>query len=230
MSAWDLHQSWQKVSTLGPVQEVKGTFPHMSCFQAASKAQDLPLPLLLAVARGESDFNPRVESKANAIGVMQIQWPGTAKDLGIIQKASLYNPCINIDAGARYLKQLINRYNDVNMALAAYNYGPGRIKTTMTWATIPSGARWYSGYIFDHYQYVTRDTNFVYSPTNKLTLATFNEPFRAKAMTAYFHAKYPGISIDWFADKLGRYRVVASFDDDSQRQRYSPMLERLGVL
>ena len=64
-------------------------FPHASCFKAASSAHGLPESLLLAVARGESDFVPTARSKANAHGVMQILWPGTANDLGIYRLTHL---------------------------------------------------------------------------------------------------------------------------------------------
>ena len=89
------------------------TFPHATCFRAASSATDLPETLLLAVARGESDFEETARSKANAHGVMQIQWPGTAKHLGIHRLTDLYDPCTNIDAGARYLKELVGKYDRV---------------------------------------------------------------------------------------------------------------------
>lgn len=227
-SAWDVHQAWDQVADPLVSHDVKSTFPFMACFKTASKLHDLPLPLLLAVARGESDFDAQAESKANAIGVMQIQWPGTAKHLGIDTKQSLYNPCINIEAGTRYLKQLIARYDDLNMAIAAYNYGPGRIKKSMNWASLPSGAKWYSEYILDHFNYITRDATIHYAPSNKLILAEFNEPFRAKSMTLYFHKKMPGLVIDWFEHKDGKYAVTASFDDDQQRHEYLPQLAKLG--
>jgi soluble lytic murein transglycosylase-like protein len=119
-------------------------FPHATCFKAAAIAHDIPETLLLAVARGESDFNPTARSKANAHGVMQILWPGTANDLGIHRLSELYEPCTNIDAGARYLKGLITRFDgNLHLALAAYNYGPGRIEANQS--SIPSGANWYSG-------------------------------------------------------------------------------------
>ena len=75
-------------------------FPHASCFKAAAAAHGLPETLLLAVARGESDFEATARSKANAHGVMQILWPDTANDLGIYRLTDLYDPCTNIDAGA----------------------------------------------------------------------------------------------------------------------------------
>ncbi len=228
MTPWDLHKTWRDISNQSLSQEIQGAFPHISCFKAASANYQLPLPLLLAVARGESDFDAKAKSKANAIGIMQIQWPGTAKHLGIENQSDLYTPCINIDAGSRYLKQLLDRYGDLQMALAAYNYGPGRIKTEMNWATIPPGARWYSRYIYDHYRYITRDAPVVYQPDNKLKLLEFSEPFRAQAMTIYLKDKWPGLSIDWFENKQGRYSVVASFDDEVQRGKYLPKLNHLG--
>ena len=57
-------------------------FPYQECFERVADRHDLPLTLLLAVARGESDFKADAKSSANAYGVMQIQWPGTASDLG----------------------------------------------------------------------------------------------------------------------------------------------------
>ena len=95
-------------------------FPHASCFRAASVAHGLPETLLLAVARGESDFETTARSKANAHGVMQIQWPGTAHHLGIHRLTNLYDPCTNIDAGAKYLKELEARYDgNIHLVLAA---------------------------------------------------------------------------------------------------------------
>ncbi len=104
------------------------TFPHATCFSVAALEYGLPESLLLAIARGESDFDATARSRANAHGVMQILWPGTARHLGIHRLSDLYEPCTNIDAGARYFKELLERYDgNVHLALAAYNYGPGRI-------------------------------------------------------------------------------------------------------
>lgn len=91
-------------------------------FLVAALEYGLPESLLLAVARGESDCEARARSRANAHGVMQILWPDTAKHLGINRLSDLYEPCTNIDAGARYLKELLARYDgNVHLALAAYN-------------------------------------------------------------------------------------------------------------
>ncbi|MDH3589100.1 MAG: lytic transglycosylase domain-containing protein, partial [Gammaproteobacteria bacterium] len=163
------------------------SFPHETCFKSAAIAYDIPLTLLLAVARGESDFDVRARSHANAHGLMQILWPATANHLGIYRLSQLYDPCVNVDAGARYLREMLNRYdNNVHLALAAYNYGPHRIHRNRK---IPDGAAWYSSYIHRHLDYVlgrgpsalpasvARD----YSVEAKMALITFGAPYRAQA-------------------------------------------------
>ena len=105
-------------------------YPFSSCFDLASRQHKIDLDLLLAVASVESNWDPDARSSANAHGLMQIRWPLTARHLGTKRVAELYNPCLNIDLGARYLRELHEHYNqDTHLALAAYNYGPTRLKT-----------------------------------------------------------------------------------------------------
>ncbi len=118
-------------------------YPYQSCFEIASRLHHVPLDVLLAVAATESDWNPDARSAANAHGIMQIQWPETARHLGVTRVAELYNPCLNIELGARYLRELLDRNGgDLSRALAAYNYGPGRIEGR---AALPPGAAGYVG-------------------------------------------------------------------------------------
>ena len=149
----DLDSTWRGYMDRQAAVESAYRFPHATCFRVAALEYDLPETLLLAVARGESDFEATARSRANAHGVMQILWPGTANHLGIYRLSELYDPCTNIDAGARYLKEMLARYDgNVHLALAAYNYGPQR--SAQDGRDIPSGASWYSGYIYRHLTYV----------------------------------------------------------------------------
>ncbi len=116
-------------------------YPYQSCFEIASRMHDVPLDVLLAVAAAESAWDPDARSHANAHGIMQIQWPGTARHLGVTRVSELYNPCLNIELGARYLRELLDRNDgDLERALAAYNYGPTRIDGM---DELPAGARGY---------------------------------------------------------------------------------------
>lgn len=85
--------------------------------------QNFPPALALAVARVESNFNPSAKSHAGARGVMQIM-PATAEqDLGVPRR-KLYDPEINIEAGIRFLDQLIQTYDGRwDIALSHYNGG-----------------------------------------------------------------------------------------------------------
>ena len=153
----DYGATWKAYLNNDTDLEPSKIYPYEHCFRQAAQKYDVPLTLLLALARGESDFNPRAKSPASCYGIMQIQWPGTAGDLGFSSIGELYEPCKNIMAGARYIKMLMDRYNgDVHLAVAAYNYGPGRISREAASGDIPRGANWYSGYVYYHLQQVLK--------------------------------------------------------------------------
>ena len=226
--------AWKNYLATETTIEPQYRFPHATCFRAAAVAHDLPETLLLAVARGESDFEPTARSKANAHGVMQIQWPVTARHLGIFRLSELYDPCTNIDAGAKYLKEMLNQFDgNLHLALAAYNYGPQRIAANPD--DIPSGANWYSGYIYRHLGYVLGDrqprsttTRSLYSELGRSVLVEFGEPYRAAAFVARLEERAPDVQLDWFRKGVGRFSVVMIYEDRDQFDAHAGQLARAG--
>lgn len=227
----ELTASWRSFATDQTSSEPAYQFPHATCFRASAQQHDLPESLLLAVARGESDFEETARSRANAHGVMQILWPGTAKHLGIHRLSDLYDPCTNIDAGTRYLKELLKTYDgNLHLALAAYNYGPSRIAKNA--ASIPDGAVWYSGYIYRHLNYVLGNNGTVkkapdtlYSDIGQSTLITFGEPYRAEAFILRLEKNSPDLSLDWFRRGTGEFEVVLTY---ASREEFDNSARLLG--
>jgi soluble lytic murein transglycosylase-like protein len=81
--------------------------------------------LIRAVIFAESGYNPAATSRKGAQGLMQLM-PGTAQQLGV---RDAYNPKQNIEAGVRYLRALLDKYDgDLDKALAAYNAGEGAVE------------------------------------------------------------------------------------------------------
>lgn len=80
--------------------------------------------LVQAVIEVESGYNAGAVSSAGAEGLMQIM-PATQKDLGVKDS---FDPDENVKAGVRYLKKMLERFGSVQLALAAYNAGPGRVE------------------------------------------------------------------------------------------------------
>ena len=91
----------------------------------AASLYGVEAPLLKALIMAESRFHKGAVSKKGALGLMQLI-PGTAREVGVTNP---FNPEQNILGGARYLSELLKRFNFVKeLAIAAYNAGPERVE------------------------------------------------------------------------------------------------------
>ncbi|WP_010239705.1 lytic transglycosylase domain-containing protein [Clostridium arbusti] len=115
----------------------------------ASKKYGVDKKLVLAVIQQESSFNPSSTSSAGAMGLMQLM-PGTAKELGV---SNAYDINQNVDGGTKYLKSLLDTFGDYKMAIAAYNAGPGAVKSSgENISKLPSETKDYVAKVSKYYQ------------------------------------------------------------------------------
>lgn len=92
--------------------------------EEVTQREGLTPDLLRAIIQKESAFRPCAVSRKGAQGLMQLM-PDTARQFGVLDP---FDPKQNLDAGVRFLKQLLIRYEgDLSLALGAYNAGPGRV-------------------------------------------------------------------------------------------------------
>ncbi len=99
------------------------TGPYADLFNAAAAEHGVPARLLSAVAKVESGYRADAVSPAGARGLMQIM-PGTARELGV----DPMDPARAVDGAARLLKSHLRTFGSTELALAAYNAGPGAVR------------------------------------------------------------------------------------------------------
>jgi peptidoglycan DL-endopeptidase CwlO len=105
-----------------PAAAVRSAAPYAALCAETGARHGVSPALLTAVARAESGFNPAARSPAGAQGLMQLM-PETARSLG----ADPWQPASAVDGAARLLKQHLQRFGSTELALAAYNAGPGAV-------------------------------------------------------------------------------------------------------
>jgi Transglycosylase SLT domain len=99
--------------------------PFGDLIRAAAKRYSVDADLIASVIAAESNFDPKAISRRDARGLMQLL-PATAARLGV---KNIFDPQENIEAGTRYLSDLLQLYkNDLALTLAAYNAGPDRVQ------------------------------------------------------------------------------------------------------
>jgi hypothetical protein len=109
-----------RVASVGGLPERPTATDIAAHVRSAAIRHGVPESLVAAVISVESQFNPRAISRRGARGLMQLM-PETAAGLGV---RNAFDPRENVDAGARHLRDLLNRFeNDLSLALAAYNAG-----------------------------------------------------------------------------------------------------------
>jgi soluble lytic murein transglycosylase-like protein len=107
-----------------PFIEVKMTSKQKNAVKTAYRYKVEPA-IIKAIIMAESGFNPKAVSKVGARGLMQLM-PRTARSLGV---ENIFKPAHNIDAGVRYFKFLLDKYDgEIELALAAYNAGSYNVR------------------------------------------------------------------------------------------------------
>lgn len=97
---------------------------YMALIKQAATKHNLPPELIAGVIWQESRANPNAVSHCGAQGLMQLM-PETAARLGVTNS---FDPSQNIEGGAKYLRQMLDRFGKLDLAIAAYNAGPGNIE------------------------------------------------------------------------------------------------------
>lgn len=110
-----------KETTVSAFKIPQSAAPYLDQFAAAERHHNLPTGLLTRMAKQESNYDPKAVSPAGAIGLMQIipKWHPNVNP---------WNPVESIWYAGGYVRQLREQFGSWEMALAAYNWGPGNLE------------------------------------------------------------------------------------------------------
>lgn len=123
-------------------------------FEEVGKNFSLDPALLKAIAKVESSFNPKAISPKGALGLMQLM-PETAELVGV---ENPFDPLENLKGGALYLKKLLEEFGDLELALAAYNAGPEKVRTYGGIPPYPETQAYVKDVLYYYTLYRTSDT------------------------------------------------------------------------
>jgi hypothetical protein len=115
--------STEEAAGEGDKSSLDGT-PYGEIIVRAAEAHGVNPMLVSALIQVESGYRPKARSRKGAMGLMQLM-PSTAREY---QVGNPFDPKANIEAGIKHLKTLIDRFRGVELALAAYNAGPGAVE------------------------------------------------------------------------------------------------------
>ena len=108
-----------------PPQTMKTPHSYEELIHNAAEQNGIAAPLIKAIIKAESNFNPQAVSKKGALGLMQIM-PANLASLNVRDP---FDPRQNIMGGTRYFKQMMNRFGGkLTLAIAAYNAGPEQVE------------------------------------------------------------------------------------------------------
>jgi soluble lytic murein transglycosylase-like protein len=198
-------------------------YPYQSLLREAAKRYGLPLPLVLAVARGESFFDPGAVSAKGAVGIMQVM-PATAKTPYGISRSELFDPATNIDVGVHYLADQYERFQDPYLALAAYYCGPGGIDGEN--GTVGSACNEYVRYIHTHLGTITaRAEGRLPEPEGelrKLVVTNFNNYIDARDFLNFVNPRLENLQLDLFRTEVQlpehtqfQYQIIAAHGSET---------------
>lgn len=110
-------------ATAGASTPISRDTPYYNEIVRLAEKYNLPSNVFLSLVKQESQFNPTARSPKGAYGLTQLM-PGTARELGVNPR----DPLQNLEGGARYLRQQLDTFGSLPLALAAYNAGPGNVQ------------------------------------------------------------------------------------------------------
>lgn len=203
--------------------KVKG-YPYQDLLSKAASRYGLPLPLVLALVRGESFFDPTAKSAKGAIGLMQVM-PSTAAEYGVKEK-ELFDPAKNIDVGVHYLSDLYTHLNDPYLALAAYYCGCDGVDNGKF--SLRPDCDEYVRYIYAHLQRIlagTKDAEATpVEKTKRFTLTSFDNFLDAEDFLKFLSEKLPDLQLDIFRVEVVnpdhtryQYRILVAYGQDEGR-------------